>query len=502
MKNVIAWIKLNPISVASIVLIVLSLAAMGYFAFMAGPALRDQALTQPKKDIDQLRRYGSQSIEVPPANADDPPERKSGVTINAATIQVLDQIYQDLNGEAREILDVALQINQPGHPVLVPGLFPDTPSPLRFPAKRAYGDVLGAMLGGAERAATVEEDTGLAVPYLNAGRPLPLDQVQASLDQKRSEALQGADMATMTEERRRRFVAEQQRELMNLLLNHARTINLYADPDLGNILSPNPAFPLQVSTLGTTPESPQPAELWEGQLELWILQDIVRAIAYANRVGEPDADVLTSPVKRLLRAEVLPGYVGLHTMGGVGTIATPTGSAFGATSRAQPRRSRSVAGGGGGYAPPAGGMTDQPRETKLADNFAFGPTGRSSNSIYDVRHARLHIHADFQRLPEIFNAISQVNLMTVIDAQVRGLDEYAALQELYAYGAGDIVDVELIIETIWLRDWTAQLMPQDVKVYVGLAPPPTGTGPGGMDAYGGYGGYDPYGGAGGYAPDY
>lgn len=507
MKNVIAWMKLNPVSVASLFVIVLSLGFIGWVMLLAGPALRETAAAEPSKILSDAKRYTSQSITVPPANADDLPETRSGITINEATISVLKTIFEDLESEATGILQLALQINQANHQVLVPDLFPDTPSEKRFTAKLAYVDAIQAMVGNRARAAAVAEKAGLNMPYLNAGMPLEKSQVQAVLDQKQAEFLQGQDISQITEDARKNQTQNQRTELRNMVLEHAQTINIYAQPNLGSPFSPNANFPLQIASLATIPDSPTPSQLWEGQLELWILQDLVQAIALANRVGETHEvtnkegeteevpySVIDAPVKRLLLAEVLPGYVGLHNMGGLASKSAATGGkpSFGGGGGSNASK------GAAGYSPPAGGLTKPPRQVKLSDNFLFGPTGRSSNGIFDVRHARLIVHADFQRLPELFNAISRVNLMTVLDTQIRAVDEFGekTLGELYVYGGGDMVEVEMIIESIWMREWTTPLMPPDVQEYLGLKAPttdsntpgnqmdPFGFGPGNFNQFG------------------
>ena len=48
------------------------------------------------------------------------------------------------------------------------------------------------------------------------------------------------------------------------------------------------------------------------------------------------------------------------------------------------------------------------------------------------------------------------------------------LAELFA-----IVQATMVIETIWLREWTEPLMPQRVRSYVGIDPPELQTGPAG-----------------------
>lgn len=487
MKSVIAWIKTNPISVVSFALMLLSLGAIAYFLFVAKPPVLDNASATAEKALRDAKIYMSKTIDVPPLNADDPPEQVSNVTINPATIRVMSNIYGDLNRESEQTFESAKQINRPGHDQMIPDLFPEADLGKAFQARSTYLRLLEAMVGGPRRAAEVAEATGVDIPYLNAGPPLSSEHISRFLAQQ-AEAYQqesgGNTRTAPAAEGDTQFQAEQRRQLVNELLRHAQGISVYATPDLGNPQQPLPGFPLRVASLGVSTEAPTPSQLWEGQLELWILSDIVHAIGLVNDVAKqrnPDANVLNAPIKRLLDIEVLSGYVGLHNTGGVDRVGGAVGRGGGNT-----RTSRGPA----GFSPPAGGMTDQSAETPLSDNFAFGPTGRSSNHLFDVRHVRVLMHADFQRLPEFFNALARVNLMTPLNMRVTALDEYQLLNENFIYGQGDVVEVEIIIETLWLRDWTSELMPEDVKVYVGLADPPEGETPGMDGGYGGeFGGY-------------
>jgi hypothetical protein len=485
MKNIIAWIKANPISVASFAVMLLSTLVIFYFLFMANPALQERAAEQPGRDLTEIERYMRQSVEVPPANADDPPEFHSNVTINDDFIQKIGTIYRDLNRESEAIFNRALQINEPGHQQLIPNLFPNTPPGQRFRAQTVYVQALQGLMGDAQRAAQVFEATGLQIPYLNAARPLDRETLQRQLDETTAALDKQISAATSSEARMRQQRNEQQRQLVNLMLEHAQGISLYAETELGNAQNPVAGFPLQVAALGTTPTSPEPAQLWEGQLQLWILQDIVRAIALTNDVlnrrdnGTDEegnaipSSVLNNPIKRLIQLEVIPGYVGLHTMGGVDQITAGSSRSGGRSARGG-----SASLGPGGYPPPAGGMTDQERDVPVPDNFVYAPTGRSSNHLYDVRHVRLVMHADYGQLPAFFNTLADVNFMTVLNARVSAIDEYELLQQQFMYGQGDVVEVELIIETLWLREWTSALMPDPVKQYLGLLEPPTGAGTG------------------------
>lgn len=115
------------------------------------------------------------------------------------------------------------------------------------------------------------------------------------------------------------------------------------------------------------------------------------------------------------------------------------------------------------------GEVAKPNPTK---GFWVAHTGRQSNPLFDVWHARVTVLVDSQRLPELFNALSEVNFMTVLRISViRDVDEYEALQQGFVYGQDDVVEAELVIETVWLRQWTAQFMPNAIKSHLQILKP-------------------------------
>ena len=76
---------------------------------------------------------------------------------------------------------------------------------------------------------------------------------------------------------------------------------------------------------------------------------------------------------------------------------------------------------------------------------------------------RLTLHASWESLPVFFEQLRQTNFMTVIDMQYTDVDEYNALASGYVYGQDDVVELQLVIETLWFRSWTTELMPQMVR---------------------------------------
>jgi hypothetical protein len=102
----------------------------------------------------------------------------------------------------------------------------------------------------------------------------------------------------------------------------------------------------------------------------------------------------------------------------------------------------------------------------IATDASASVTGRVShdgNQLYDVRPVTLSLIVSSERLPEILDAISSTNFMSVIDLDVSRVDPWEDLKQGYYYGDEHVVRVDLTIETIWLRQWLKAYMPATVK---------------------------------------
>lgn len=113
-------------------------------------------------------------------------------------------------------------------------------------------------------------------------------------------------------------------------------------------------------------------------------------------------------------------------------------------------------------------------DKRLPEAFNVSMSGRVSNALYDVRHAQVDLVVEFRQLPTLFKAIGKTNIMSVLNVHIADEDEYEALQAGYVFGPHDCVRIQMLVETIWLREWTAPLMPQVVKDQLGIVPPKPG----------------------------
>ncbi len=429
MKKILAWVKANPIILLSVVLAVVSLAGLVVIHSM-GSGLR-QRMSERASIATNAHNAKTSSVTLPATRPDTPGESVR-MTINEASIKHLDRIMGDIQAQFTSITQMVAQFNQ--RPVMQEGLFPEPPEgALRIDIKTTYRRLLMNMLG------RPKADWPLAA--VAAGMPPTQQEIMTAVDAATKEFLTvqifpPKPLERLTDRERERLRAERQKKFMEVLTDRARSIHIYAAVPRDINLITVQEFPLDMTAL------PSPAEpilanvdqIWEAQMSLWIQSDILRAIANVNRVGEIGASVLDAPVKRLIRLKVVPGYVGIESDGafkslpGVGALAAS--------------------------AAPAATITD---------DFARSPSGRVSNHMYDVRHAQLSVVVEVRRLPEFIDALSRVNFMSVLSVDIQPVDEYAALLEGYVYGSEDVAQVELVIETIWFRQWTEKLMPKSVK---------------------------------------
>lgn len=221
------------------------------------------------------------------------------------------------------------------------------------------------------------------------------------------------------------------------------------------------------------------------------MRDIMGTISKFNRVGEevdgigPDglprkepASVINSPIKRLLSLKTLPGYVGLHNTGAALSAdgELDFGSEFAAGSgpaggfEASPLATPGGAGLAGAqpetpsiYPTPPVALAPKDATINAPEHFGITPTGRVSNSVFDVRHTQLTIHIEAAKLPAFMESLQKTNFMTIIKSEVTNIDEYDLLQQGFVYGHKDVVEAELIVESLWFRNWTEKLMPEIVK---------------------------------------
>lgn len=187
------------------------------------------------------------------------------------------------------------------------------------------------------------------------------------------------------------------------------------------------------------------------QWDLWFLQDIFAAVRLANTdsTAKP-TDIDRSVVKRIESISLLPPKGIVSSKNETEDTSAPAGAA-----------------------PVIPGMVmPDPRASITAREMG------AANKVYDIRRATLSVVVSSARINDFLDAITRTNLMTVTDLDVTAVDEWNDLKEGYYYGQEGVVRAQIGIESIWLRSWTAPLMPKLIASLLGAAPQSSAEGAG------------------------
>ncbi|CAN5700901.1 hypothetical protein BH11PLA1_BH11PLA1_08450 [soil metagenome] len=225
----------------------------------------------------------------------------------------------------------------------------------------------------------------------------------------------------------------------------AQSFSIYADDATAFRLPP-----LQ----GMLENLPTLAQTYDLQIQYYVMEDIIAAIAKANEAGG-SAGVPGSVVKRIEQIIVAPR---IGNSGAGGGAPSPDGTP------------PIVASAGPEVGPDAGVMPS---------NFASSVTGRvsgpgSGNNLYDLKQAEVRVVVSAKNLPKFLNALAQTNFMSVLDLDVTAVDSNEELRQGFYYGEEPVVRASIRLETIWLREWTRKIMPKEIRDELGvpdLAPP-------------------------------
>ena len=291
MGAVVTWIRTNPITVGAVVVAICSVALLYVVQsqgndFVAKMSERDQA-------VRQIKLFTQSPVRTPSADPNEP-EQHSSIAINQAAIDTLTQAFDRMDGEYREIFELAVGVNSHNHVPMVEGLFPIPQSDYKpFDTKGKYRRSFKQML----RAPRLGEDA----PRLNAGAPASREKLQVVVESATAEFMDTffppKTMGQLTPEEAEELKNIQSRKAIQALQEHAKGIHIY-------VVSTNiddQLFPFEVDQWSLGDRRPAMSEVWEGQVGLWIQQDIVEAIARANRVGDPQSNVMNAPVKQLTK---------------------------------------------------------------------------------------------------------------------------------------------------------------------------------------------------------
>jgi hypothetical protein len=455
MKPVLEWVKSNVLIVVFAAVAIASLGLGWWFSSSLNASVRSEASARAAK-LNELAALERSTVTL---NLPGREPKTSSVVINQQILDQYREISEKLRADADRVRARALEINRAGHGLIAEGVFPEPRATERetvpFRLHRALLEAYDRLLA-----------------EVNAGMPPAPDRVVEDLQRREMQFIQSTLRKTSREaldERERRDLEEELvRSRLAIYGEEAQRATIYVSASSLD-LPPSPeGRPLP--TLG---------EMFDWQWRYWITRDLLEAFVDASAAandGAP-AGIVRSPVKRVLsmRIEDVP-WASRRAAGSAGS--TQRGGGFGGMggfgAAGGDGTAVDDAGLSGGDAPTDGSAGAVPGADATAEaprDFARSFTGRQSNAVYDVRRVDVVLVAATSQLPFLFDALAKKNFITILDVGIQPADPFEAASSGFIYGRDPVSTVRLQLETVWLREWIAPLMPPEVRTALGIPAP-------------------------------
>jgi hypothetical protein len=442
-NKVLAWLKANIVTVIVLLVMLAAAAALPIVSGKMNAGIKAEVEKRANKfsELDNVAKtqvnFNIPGIETP---------GQSGV-VNQKFLAEFEKVATQLSAEAQRVRDIAIKHNRQDRTVLMSEMFPKPVEhwneTVRFQFHEKLMEAYSALLA-----------------EVNAGAPPTSDEVRSQIEQRRELFLSEvgvADIKELDEEQRQELHEELTQARLAMYGEKAKSIAMYAD--LASLTPPEwDKLKPRDLTIG---------EWFVWQWDLWIKQDIMRALHEANQSSSDGSTVLNAPVKRVLLVSVRED----ETLKSLSSPAAQGGSigGFGAVGG-----SRTGGSGESGGAAEAVAAAPPDPKTQAPLDYALSFTGRKSNPLYDVKIVDLELIVDSTAVPSIVDALARQNFMTILDLRMQQADPFDAVRGGYVFGQAPLAYLKLVVETVWLREWTSQLMPDDVKnaLRIPLTQPP------------------------------
>ncbi|MCH2161953.1 MAG: hypothetical protein MK085_08785 [Phycisphaerales bacterium] len=463
MTPVLRWIKSHLVIVICAIVVIGAPVTAWFVSDGMNTELREDISRSSSRigDLDRLKK-SSVRLEVPGGQ----PVQLTTV-INPTLLEAYEKAVLKIGGESDRVHKAGLVRNRQLNGVdrdkddIIQGMFP---APKATEAQTLPFEMYEALI---EKYEQLLED-------VNASGPPAVRTIEESLTKRRDRFVTGQRKDSVAD------LDDSEHEDLSKELVSAR-LNLYRSYVLGeSTFDGGRDKPIRFyATLddldlpGRPSKEPPLAELFDWQWRYWIAQDLLHALADANGTRTP----LDGPVKRLVGMKVSPLNLERESKGGQGGGMGMGGMGMNMGGGGQGRRGNNSRGGNapGGNSPstdPGKPNIDPSREAKI--DYGISLSGRVSNDVYDVRLIDCELIVATAGLPEVMDAIAKRNFMTVLNARIRPADAFEAAKNGFIYGIEPVSRVTLKIESVWLREWTAEAMPGDLREVLGIKSTPAG----------------------------
>lgn len=466
MKGVLTWVK-GHIVIVVMLLVMLALLPTAYIMSMkmnAGIQKRQsQAYNDEKQKIERAKKvtYALPRISTTESEAE--------LSETRAPNEQVSNWYAEQRelrlAQVAEVTQAAMQMNRGEHQALVPE-FPPPAGAGDNAQKRSALELGRALVGerGYDRSAYE-----ILIERMGGGQPPAKEEVARVVGEFRDRELdkaasgggrQGADAQKALEQQLvERRLAEYRRRADNISFYASLEALGGGERSSGGRMSGGRGGYSSTSGATLIPADmqtpPSLSEAYVYQWNYWVVEDLLRAIVKAN--SDPTGDPLPVPLSVVKRVESI-SLVPFEMPKAASDETAMDDMGFGGGGPTMLRGATSDTGGG----------TSKPTITGR----------KSGDGPYDVRQATMTVVVSSARLPALLSAIRTTNLMTVTDLDIEDVDVWSDLRQGYFYGDENVVRATIGVESVWLRDWTKEFMPESVRTALGIA----------ADAAGGVGG--------------
>jgi hypothetical protein len=453
-EAVLSFIKTNVLSLICGLVAILAVVAVFYPLGGMVTSLQTDA-DAAAADYNTINGYTTKQRKLPISDVYQTDPGNLGQFPNKATIALGTDANKVWANYAVKMMKDLVDGNQKGHDLLVADELPlPTQDTTYFTFANLYKLVLSTdpavtAIGNPNATPPVTPDTNLQLyrqknlqnDILFGCLPPTIEQIKAAADDLKKNVYEPQliyknGVAVNEIEVEQRFTAEASQLPLKMKGDSAKTHKIYVEKD---------AF--TVSPTIIPGQKPAIADMWYAQMQLWIQKDLCTAISQENAASK---NVLDAPVKRLISMQIpaAPMYV------------FPPAAAGGQST---------------------GGVPATAKETDpIPPIYTVSVTGRYSNGMYDVVPFRLVVDVDASKVNEFIEMLSKDDRSITIDSE----NEYALDAEVesshgYLYGPDATVRLQLDGEILFMRGWTEKLMPEPVKIMLGLVQGAAGS-PGSM----------------------
>jgi len=468
MTAVLNWIKANWLIVGLSALMLICLPAFFVGGEFLNKGVREAIDTRANKKVNEIKRAMTTQIEITPLMPGAKPISEQ-VTLNENILDQYEVIKTQIRDDAGEIIQTAIDINSDGKRVLLEGLYPQ-PSPemaeyLPYKVHEEY----------------VKAHEQLVENVMQAGMPVPPDDLALQLKEYEETYLRTQMNVETTSDlkvsEREQLLEAMTKRRLSVYSQTASDVSVYADKEVFHLEEWDSQASLK----------PSEAQRFNWMHQFWVNQDIARAVRLANTGS--DGQVMTiagasgGVVKRIVdvqMSELAPnmkrggrkprrsdtgrgeGEGDMSEGGGMMDGGSVTSGGKGAYFQGKGRQSK----GSGRGAKKEVDLSNPAK--KFQTVYTKSISGRIPNALYDIRNVDITLIVDSHRLFDLLDAFNQTNFMTVVGMKVSSVDTLADLSVGYYYGDEAVVQVDLTVETTWLRDWSTLYMSDEVKEWLNI----------------------------------